>query len=184
MCYFYLANCFRMSEQSCSTTRRHFDTNFFSFSYRPMLGATWLCLCFIMVNRVIGEEEVEMIPSGCCDWPSCYDTRTQVCHLTLIDLMIPLFKLCLDACQKVWIQCPSKLVLLSCYSRFLPKDFNRYSIQWLKVVASNYFIIRFMSPFGALPVQCFPDALQHLDLIQEKGITGTGEQVGEFLTLK
>ena len=41
-----------------------------------------------------------------------------------------------------------------------------------------------MSPFGALPVQCFPDALQHLDLIQEKGITGTGEQVGEFLTLK
>ena len=124
MCYFYLANCFRMSEQSCSTTRRHFDTNFFSFSYRPMLGATWLCLCFIMVNRVIGEEEVEMIPSGCCDWPSCYDTRTQVCHLTLIDLMIPLFKLCLDACQKVWIQCPSKLVLLSCYSRFLPKDLN------------------------------------------------------------
>ena len=40
-----------------------------------------------------------------------------------------------------------------------------------------------MSPFGALPVQCFPDALQHLDLIQEKGITGTGEQVGEFWSL-
>ena len=167
-----LTNCFRV--------REHFDTIFFSFSYRLMLGATWLCLCFLMVNRVLGEEEVEMIPSGCCDWPSCYDTRTQVCHLTLIFLMIPLFKLCLDACQKVWIQCPSKLVLLSCYSRFLSKDFNRYK----KVSASNYFIIRFMSPFGALPVQCFPDALQHLDLIQEKGITGTGEQVGEFLTLK
>ena len=115
-----LTNCFRM--------REHFDTIFFSFSYRLMLGATWLCLCFLMGNRVIGEEEVEMIPSGCCDWPSCYDTRTQVCHLTLIFLMIPLFKLCLDACQKVWIQCPSKLVLLSCYSRFLPKDFNRYNV--------------------------------------------------------
>ena len=114
-----LTNCFRV--------REHFDTIFFSFSYRLMLGATWLCLCFLMVNRVLGEEEVEMIPSGCCDWPSCYDTRTQVCHLTLIFLMIPLFKLCLDACQKVWIQCPSKLVLLSCYSRFLPTDFNRYN---------------------------------------------------------
>ena len=34
-----------------------------------------------------------------------------------------------------------------------------------------------MSPFGALPVQCFPDALPHLDVIQAKGIVGTEEQV-------
>ena len=34
-----------------------------------------------------------------------------------------------------------------------------------------------MSPFGALPVQCFPDALPHLDAIQAKGIVGTQEQV-------
>ena len=34
-----------------------------------------------------------------------------------------------------------------------------------------------MSPFGALPAQCFPDALPHLEIIQEKGLVGTEEQV-------
>ena len=38
-----------------------------------------------------------------------------------------------------------------------------------------------MSPFGALPVQCFPDALPHLETIQEKGIVGTEEQVSNLL---
>ena len=30
-------------------------------------------------------------PSGCCDWPSCYDERTQ---------------LCLDTCLNTWTQGP------------------------------------------------------------------------------
>ena len=24
------------------------------------------------------KEELDLVPSGCCDWPSCYDPRTQV----------------------------------------------------------------------------------------------------------
>ena len=43
--------------------------------------------------------------------------------------------------------------------------------------------LRYMSPFGALPVQCFPDALPHLDAIQAKGIVGTQEQVERLLRL-
>merc|ERR1711962_1809607 len=106
---------------------------------RLMLGATWLFLCLIMRSRVIGEEEVEMIPSGCCDWPSCYDTRTQ---------------LCLDPCLNTWSQCPGKLFLMNCYSQY-------------------------MSPFGPLPVQCFPDAVPFLDDIEEKGISGDAQTVRE-----
>ena len=30
-----------------------------------------------------------LAPTGCCDWPSCYDERTQ---------------LCLDTCLKTWSQ--------------------------------------------------------------------------------
>ena len=43
-------------------------------------------------------------PSGCCDWPSCYDERTG---------------LCLDTCLGTWAQCPAKLFLMNCYSQYL-----------------------------------------------------------------
>ena len=38
-----------------------------------------------------------LAPTGCCDWPSCYDERTQ---------------LCLDTCLKTWSQ-----VTIHLYSR-------------------------------------------------------------------
>ena len=76
-------------------------------------------------------------PSGCCDWPSCYDERTQ---------------LCLDTCLNTWSQCPRKLFLMTCYSEY-------------------------MSPFGALPLQCFPDAAPHIDEAEEKGLTGAPKEV-------
>ena len=108
--------------------------------YRLLMWcAVWLMVG--MLGRwVDGEkEELDLVPSGCCDWPSCYDPRTQ---------------LCLDACRSLWTQCPSKLVILSCYSKY-------------------------MSPFGPLPVQCFPDTLPHLDAILAKGLVGNEEQVRE-----
>eukprot|EP00088_Acartia_fossae_P038289 TRINITY_DN3963_c0_g1_i1.p1 TRINITY_DN3963_c0_g1~~TRINITY_DN3963_c0_g1_i1.p1 ORF type:complete len:132 (-),score=25.45 TRINITY_DN3963_c0_g1_i1:65-460(-) len=71
-------------------------------------------------------------PSGCCDWPSCYDERTG---------------LCLDTCLNTWTQCPAKLFLMNCYSQYL-------------------------SPFGELPLQCFPDASPHLQEAEELGLTG------------
>ena len=64
-------------------------------------------------------------PSGCCDWPSCYDERTQ---------------LCLDTCLNTWTQCPAKQTMMFCYSQY-------------------------MSPFGELPLQCFPDAASHLQVL-------------------
>eukprot|EP00091_Calanus_sinicus_P005356 TRINITY_DN157_c0_g1_i13.p1 TRINITY_DN157_c0_g1~~TRINITY_DN157_c0_g1_i13.p1 ORF type:complete len:167 (-),score=59.77 TRINITY_DN157_c0_g1_i13:164-640(-) len=76
-------------------------------------------------------------PSGCCDWPSCFDERTQ---------------LCLDTCLMAWSQCPKKLFLMTCYSEY-------------------------MSPFGALPLQCFPDAAPHMEEAEELGITGTAKEV-------
>ena len=46
------------------------------------------------------------------------------------------------------------------------------------IVLQSYLpVFRYMSPFGPLPVQCFPDALPHLDAIQAKGLVGTEEQV-------
>ena len=65
-------------------------------------------------------------PSGCCDWPSCYDERVQ---------------LCLDTCLNTWTQCPAKLFLMTCYSPY-------------------------MSPFGELPLQCFPDAAPHIQVLK------------------
>ena len=95
-----------------------------------------------------GEDDDFPSPSGCCDWPSCYDERTQ---------------LCLDTCLNTWSQCPKKLFLMTCYSEY-------------------------MSPFGALPVQCFPDAAPHVDEAEEKGFTGSPkevrEQIHEALNLK
>jgi len=76
-------------------------------------------------------------PSGCCDWPSCFDERTQ---------------LCLDTCLMTWSQCPKKLFLMTCYSEY-------------------------MSPFGALPLQCFPDAAPHMEEAEEQGITGSAKEV-------
>ena len=88
-------------------------------------------------GRLQDDLEDDLVPSGCCDWPSCYDSRTQ---------------LCLDTCHNTWTQCPRKLFLMSCYSEY-------------------------MSPFGALPVQCFPDAAPYLDDIEDKGLTGSPQQV-------
>eukprot|EP00088_Acartia_fossae_P062152 TRINITY_DN7487_c0_g1_i1.p1 TRINITY_DN7487_c0_g1~~TRINITY_DN7487_c0_g1_i1.p1 ORF type:complete len:148 (-),score=12.35 TRINITY_DN7487_c0_g1_i1:50-460(-) len=80
-------------------------------------------------------------PTGCCDWPSCYDERTQ---------------LCLDTCLMTWSQCPRKLFLMSCYSEY-------------------------MSPFGALPVQCYPDAGPHLEEAESLGLSGSPKEVREQL---
>jgi len=80
-------------------------------------------------------------PSGCCDWPSCYDERTQ---------------LCLDTCLNTWTQCPAKLTMMSCYSQY-------------------------MSPFGELPLQCFPDAASHLQEAEELGLTGSPSKIREEL---
>merc|ERR1711917_17295 len=80
-------------------------------------------------------------PSGCCDWPSCYDERTG---------------LCLDTCLSTWSQCPAKLFLMTCYSQY-------------------------MSPFGELPLQCFPDAVPHLAEAEELGLTGSPQKIREEL---
>merc|ERR1712212_596856 len=80
-------------------------------------------------------------PTGCCDWPSCYDERTE---------------LCLDTCLMTWSQCPSKLTLMSCYSEY-------------------------MSPFGALPLQCFPDSEPHVEEAGARGFTGSTAEVREKL---
>jgi hypothetical protein len=76
-------------------------------------------------------------PSGCCDWPSCYDERVG---------------LCLDTCLGTWAQCPAKLFLMNCYSQYL-------------------------SPFGELPLQCFPDAAPHLAEAEELGLTGPPSKI-------
>ncbi len=76
-------------------------------------------------------------PSGCCDWPSCYDERVQ---------------LCLDT----WTQCPAKLFLMTCYSPY-------------------------MSPFGELPLQCFPDAAPHIHEAEERGLSGTPQKIRDEL---
>ena len=51
-----------------------------------------------------------------------------------------------------WSQCPRKLFLMSCYSEY-------------------------MSPFGSLPVQCFPDVGPHLDEVEALGLGGTVKEV-------
>ena len=82
-----------------------------------------------------------LAPTGCCDWPSCYDERTD---------------LCLDTCLMTWSQCPKKLFLMSCYSEFI-------------------------SPFGALPLQCFPDVVNHIDQAELRGLTGSTKQIRDKL---
>merc|ERR1712083_375911 len=84
-------------------------------------------------------SDCDLQPSGCCDWPSCYDERTQ---------------LCLDTCLNTWSQCPQKLFLMTCYSEY-------------------------MSPFGSLPLQCFPDAAPHIEEAEALGLTGTAKEVRE-----
>jgi hypothetical protein len=104
---------------------------------QPMLTLLLLPAVALAVKLPAGGLEDDLVPSGCCDWPSCYDSRTE---------------LCLDTCHNTWAQCPRKLFLMSCYSEY-------------------------MSPFGALPVQCFPDAAPYLDEIEEKGLTGSPQLV-------
>ena len=82
-----------------------------------------------------------LAPTGCCDWPSCYDQRTD---------------LCLDTCLMTWSQCPKKLFLMSCYSEY-------------------------MSPFGALPLQCFPDVVNHIDQAELLGLKGSIKQIRDKL---
>ncbi|XP_023334997.1 uncharacterized protein LOC111706367 [Eurytemora carolleeae] len=106
-----------------------------------------LVLCVLMVAVVIqaavvaeGPDDIGG-PSGCCDWPSCYDERVG---------------LCLDTCLSTWTQCPRSLFLMTCYSKY-------------------------MSPFGELPLQCFPDAAPHLEVAEELGLTGTPQKIREEL---
>ena len=82
---------------------------------------------------------MEVQPTGCCDWPSCYDERTE---------------LCLDTCLMSWSQCPRKLFLMSCYSEY-------------------------MSPFGALPLQCYPDSGPHVEEAETLGLAGSTREVRE-----
>merc|ERR1712112_611949 len=60
--------------------------------------------------------------------------------------------LCLDPCRSTWSQCPPKLTTVLCYNEYL-------------------------SPFGALPPQCFPDIAPHMDLAEARGISGPAEKV-------
>ena len=50
------------------------------------------------------------------------------------------------------MQCPSRLHLMSCYSDFI-------------------------SPFGSLPVQCYPDAAAHIEEAESLGLTGSPREV-------
>ena len=84
-------------------------------------------------------SDIDVQPTGCCDWPSCYDERTE---------------LCLDTCLMSWSQCPRKLFLMSCYSEY-------------------------MSPFGALPLQCYPDSGPHVEEAETLGLGGTTREVGQ-----
>ena len=82
-----------------------------------------------------------LAPTGCCDWPSCYDQRTD---------------LCLDTCLMTWSPCPKRLFLMSCYSEF-------------------------MSPFGPLPLQCFPDVANHIDQAESLGLEGSTKLIRDKL---
>ena len=51
------------------------------FARLLMRHSLWLIVSLMGV-RVDGEkEEFDLVPSGCCDWPSCYDPRTQVIQM-------------------------------------------------------------------------------------------------------
>ena len=96
-----------------------------------------LSLTYANALTLEGEDGGGLVPSGCCDWPSCYDPR---------------IGLCLDPCRSTWSQCPQKLTAVLCYNEYL-------------------------SPFGALPSQCFPDIAPHLESAEARGITGAAEKV-------
>ena len=110
------------------------------FARLLMRHSLWLIVSLMGV-RVDGEkEEFDLVPSGCCDWPSCYDPRTQVIQMiwnplntcncnTWPFLFCFSIQLCLDACRSLWTQCPSKLVLLSCYSKF--RSFQTWNVELL-----------------------------------------------------
>eukprot|EP00092_Neocalanus_flemingeri_P025489 GFUD01027637.1.p1 GENE.GFUD01027637.1~~GFUD01027637.1.p1 ORF type:complete len:131 (-),score=11.74 GFUD01027637.1:183-575(-) len=105
-----------------------------------------ICLTIVLVQLCVGQKAAPAVPedefpepSGCCDWPSCYDERTQ---------------LCLDTCQSTWSQCPKNLFMMSCYSEY-------------------------MSPFGSLPLQCFPDAAPHMEEAENRRISGSPKEVRE-----
>ena len=47
--------------------------------YRLLMWcAVWLMLSVLGRSASGKTEELDLVPSGCCDWPSCYDPRTQV----------------------------------------------------------------------------------------------------------
>merc|ERR1712083_209880 len=104
------------------------------------MKAVFVLLLSTLVSGAVVDSTDEG-PSGCCDWPSCYDERVG---------------LCLDTCLNTWTQCPSKLFLMTCYSQY-------------------------MSPFGELPHQCFPDAVPHLQEAEELGFTGSPQKIREEL---
>ena len=51
-----------------------------------MWRGVWLMVG--VLGRWVGaeKEELDLVPSGCCDWPSCYDPRTQVGMIANIPL--------------------------------------------------------------------------------------------------
>merc|ERR1712083_1123319 len=88
------------------------------------MKAVFVLLLSTLVSGAVVDSTDEG-PSGCCDWPSCYDERVG-------------------------------LFLMTCYSQY-------------------------MSPFGELPLQCYPDAAPHLQEAEELGLKGTPQEIREEL---
>ena len=102
------------------------------------------CIEWRLTRVLCFPSDVDVQPTGCCDWPSCYDERTE---------------LCLDTCLMSWSQCPRKLFLMSCYSEY-------------------------MSPFGALPLQCYPDSGPHVEEAETLGLAGSTQEVRDVVIEK
>ena len=51
----------------------------------------------------------------------------------------------------------------------------------LKSCLLLFFLSAYMSPFGELPLQCFPDAQPHLQEVEDLGLTGTPAKIREEL---
>jgi len=131
-CFYYLLGCIN--------GKLFLLVEVFLLIYIKMFSALVFCLVLVgcLAPPPVADDSG---PSGCCDWPSCYDERTG---------------LCLDTCLNTWSQCPGKLFLMNCYSAY-------------------------MSPFGELPLQCFPDAQPHLQEVEDLGLTGTPAKIREEL---